>query len=99
MELFIIGFIVAANIIFILIKLGKERYTDASLDATLLVIITIVFGGSYASLVVGTVASLVISIYLYANPPDISRLKPAGKQDLDLGEFISELQSRTKRRY
>lgn len=99
MELFIIGFVVAANVIFILFKLSKDRYSDALLDLALLVTITIIFGGSYASLVVGTIASLIISIYLYANPPDLSKLKPTDKPDVDLGEFISELQSRTKRRY
>lgn len=69
MEFLIIGLAVAANIIFIKMKLERKRYEDGAFDAILLVIVTIVFGGSYAGLVVGTIASAFISLYLYASPP------------------------------
>lgn len=69
MELFIIGIVVALNIIIILSKFKANRYQDAILDTSLLALVTIVFSGSYAGLVVATVASLIISIYLYSNPP------------------------------
>lgn len=51
------------------VKLDRKRYEDAALDFTLLVIITVVFSGSYGALVVGTVASFFISIFFLASPP------------------------------
>ncbi len=69
MELAIIGIIVALNIIAIKIKFEKGRTEDGIFDCILLILVTIVFGGSYAGLVVGTIASLFISLYLYASPP------------------------------
>ena len=98
MELFIIGFIVAANVIFIMFKLKKSRTADAILDVMLLILITTVFSGSYASLVVGTVASLIISIYLYANPPKLPEID-SNKLDIDKDEFYKELKTRLQRRY
>jgi hypothetical protein len=73
MEFLIIGIATALNIIIIKMKLEKKRWEDATLDASLLVLITIVFGGSYAGLVVGTIASMVISFYLYASPPTFTK--------------------------
>ncbi len=69
MELLVIGIIVALNIIIVMLKVRHSRTADAILDASLLLLVTIVFGGSYAGLVVATVASLIISIYLFLHPP------------------------------
>lgn len=69
MELFIIGIVVALNIIIILRKFKNKRYEDGIFDSFLLVAVTVIFMGSYAGLVVATVASLLISIYLWASPP------------------------------
>lgn len=69
MELLVIGIVVALNIIIILRKFKASRTEDAIFDSILLGGITVVFSGSYAGLVVATVASLLISIYLYARPP------------------------------
>jgi hypothetical protein len=73
MEVLLIGIVTAINIIVVKMKFERGRWEDGSLDLTLLVIITLVFGGSYAGLVVGTVASMVISIYLYASPPTFTK--------------------------
>lgn len=88
MEFIIIGLVTAVNLIFVKKKLELKRYEDAALDLFLLVIITIVFGGSFGGLVVGMVASLAISIYLFINPPkfitrfinkdSLSKLPPFG---------------------
>ena len=67
----LIGLAVAANIIFILVKYKQHRFADATLDFILLGVVTLVFSGSYGALVVGTIASVVVSIYLYFSPPDI----------------------------
>ena len=69
MEFLVIGIVTALNLIFIKIKFEKHRYEDGLFDLGLLALLTVVFGGSYGGLVVGTVTSLVISIYFYANPP------------------------------
>ena len=95
MEAFIIGIVVAANIIFILYKVKKQRYSDAILDFILLALVTVVFMGSYAGLVVGTVASLVVSIYLYRNPPTINFDKSLPESN----DVFEEFKRRAKRRY
>lgn len=69
MELAIIGIVVALNIVIILNKFRAGRLEDGIFDTALLVLVTVVFMGSYAGLVVATVASLLISIYLWASPP------------------------------
>lgn len=69
MEYLIIGIAVFFNIAIIKWKFDKGRTTDASVDATLLVLVTVVFSGSYGALVVGTIASALISLYLLISPP------------------------------
>ena len=69
MEFLIIGIVVAANIVFIKMKFDKGRLEDAIFDSILLAIVTLLFSGSYAGLVVATIASLLISIFLLASPP------------------------------
>ena len=72
MEFLIIGIVTSCNVIFILHKWKLKRYSDAILDFIILAVIAILFSGSYGALVIGTVSSFIISIYLYANPPSIS---------------------------
>ena len=60
---------VAFNLMVIKWKYEKARYADATMDAACLFIVTTVFSGTYGSLVVGTIASAIISIYLYVFPP------------------------------
>jgi len=76
MELAIIGVVVAFNFLVIYAKVSAKRYLDAILDVTLLATISVLFGGSYAGLVVATVASAIISIYLFFKPPKIKLPSP-----------------------
>jgi hypothetical protein len=69
MEFLIIGIAVALNIIVIKMKFDRKRIEDGIFDSLLLATITVVFGGSFAGLVVGTIASFFISLYLLASPP------------------------------
>ena len=69
MEFMILGLVVALNFIIIKMKFDKQRYEDGVFDMALLGVITILFQGSYAGLVVGTIASLFISIFFLASPP------------------------------
>jgi hypothetical protein len=69
MEFVLIGLITAANLIFVKKKFELKRYEDGAFDLFLLIVITVIFGGSFGGLVVGMVASLAISMYLFASPP------------------------------
>lgn len=69
MNFILIAIAVALNIIIILRKFKAKRYEDGIFDSILLTLVTVIFMGSYAGLVVGTIASLLVSIYLWASPP------------------------------
>lgn len=69
MEFIIIGIVTALNFLFIKKKFDLKRYEDAAFDLLLLVAILFIFSGSYGALVVGMVASLIISISFYTSPP------------------------------
>ena len=69
MEFVVIGLAVAFNCIIIKEKFQRGRTEDGTFDLILLVVITLVFSGTYGALVVGTIASAFISIYFMASPP------------------------------
>lgn len=69
MEYLIIGLAVAFNLLVVIWKFQHNRILDALIDGSLLVLVAIVFSGTYGALVVGTVGSAVVSIYLLFNPP------------------------------
>ena len=73
MEFILVGVAVFFNIAFIKWKFDRKRYADVTLDLILLVLVAILFSGSYAALVVGSVASALVSLYLYVSPPKLSR--------------------------
>ncbi len=74
MSLLLIGIAVAFNFLTIKVKLERGRYADAILDGSLLAILSFLFGGSYDGLVVSTIASAIISVYLYKYPPTLPTL-------------------------
>lgn len=69
MEFLIIGVAVFFNIAFLKWKFDRERYGDATLDLILLVLVALLFSGSYGALVVGTIASALVSLFLFFSPP------------------------------
>ena len=71
MEAFIMGLATAFNILIIFRKIEKKRYQDAFFDGSLLVTLTLVFGGSLGGMLVATVASAIISLYFLWNPPKV----------------------------
>ena len=71
MFLLIIGIATAFNFMVIKYKVEKERYLDAILDLFTLSILSFIFMGTYDGLVVSTIASAIISVYLYFVPPKI----------------------------
>ena len=68
---FIIGIATAFNCLVIKYKFEKQRWADGTLDATLLVVLSLLFMGSFGGLVVATIASAIISVYLYFVPPKL----------------------------
>lgn len=69
MELLIIGVVTALNLMILKMKLEKARYADLGLDITALVVLNMFFGGTLAGMIIAMIASAIISIYLYFNPP------------------------------
>ena len=83
--LLIVGVAVAINILIIKVKLESKRVADALLDGTVLVALSFVFGGSFNGLITATVASSIVSLYLWKNPPKLTNMwneepGPPGKQ-------------------
>jgi len=81
----VMGIAAAFNILIIFKKIEKKRRQDAFFDATLLVVLSLVFGGSLGGMLVATVASAIISLYFLYNEPKIfpsfnSAEKPAEQQ-------------------
>ena len=72
-EFIVIGCAVFFNIAVIKWKYDKARYGDAILDFACLVAVAILFSGSYAALVVGTIASALVSMYLLVSPPKLPK--------------------------
>lgn len=71
MEFAIIGLAVFFNIAVVKWKYDKARYADATLDFTCLIAVAVLFSGSYGALVVGTIASALVSLYLLISPPKL----------------------------
>jgi len=71
----IMGVSTAFNILIIFKKIELERYQDAFFDGGLLILLTLVFGGSLGGMMVATVASFVISFYFLFNEPKFDLLK------------------------
>lgn len=74
MEFLIIGISVFLNIAILKWKFDHTRYLDAFVDTFLLAGVMFLFSGSYGALVVGTVASLLVSLYLLISPPKLPSL-------------------------
>ena len=74
MEFIIIGLAVSFNFLVIKVKFERNRYSDAILDLSLLAVISFMFAGSFGGLVVATVASFVISLFLLFFPPKLPAL-------------------------
>lgn len=68
MDLIIIGLAVAANLIIVLRKAQNGQYLNALIDGTLLGLVAVFFSVSTAALIIGTIGSLVVSLYLIKYP-------------------------------
>jgi hypothetical protein len=71
MEYFIVGIVTALNFLFIKKKFELKRYEDAIFDIALFVVILFLFAGSFGGMVVGMIASLLISVAFFFSPPKL----------------------------
>lgn len=88
MEFLVLGLVVAVNFIVVKMKLDRKRWEDAIFDVLTMLTVMALFSGSYAGLIVGSVASLFISLYFFASPPKFF----SGKQG-----FLHKFLERAKR--
>lgn len=72
MDLILVGIAVAFNILVVLWKLQNERLLDGVIDGLLLATVAVVFSGSTAALIIGTVGSALVSLYLLFKPIKVS---------------------------
>ena len=68
----VMGIAAAFNILIIKWKLENSRIGDASLDAAILILLSLVFGGTLGGMVIATVSSAIVSMYLLVFPPKFS---------------------------
>ena len=69
MEAAVIGIATAFNFIVIIFKFKRLRYEDACFDLAIFAIITWMFAGTISGMSVGMVASAIVSIWLWFDPP------------------------------
>lgn len=69
MEAAVIGIATAFNFIVIIFKFKRLRYEDACFDLGIFAIITWMFAGTISGMSVGMVASAIVSIWLWFDPP------------------------------
>lgn len=69
MEAAVIGIATAFNFIVILFKFKRHRYEDAFFDLAVFIVISYMFAGTIAGMSVGMVASAIVSIWLWFDPP------------------------------
>lgn len=72
----IVGVAVAFNILIIIWKLKRpKRRLDGIVDGILLVLVAVLFSGSTELLIIGTIGSAIVSIYLLISPIKIGDFK------------------------
>ena len=69
MEAAVIGIATAFNFIVILFKFKRHRYEDACFDLVIFIVISYMFAGTISGMSVGMVASAIVSIWLWFDPP------------------------------
>lgn len=77
--LLVMGIVSAFNFGVIIRKYRLKRYFDTLVDFSIMVIICILFAGTFSALAVGMVASMAVSIYLYFNPLTLKEVIPVSK--------------------
>ena len=74
MEFILFGVMTAFNFGIILSKLQKKQYLNATIDAMIMVVICVLFSGSFAALATGMTASAIFSLYLIWKKPTLASI-------------------------
>lgn len=70
MEALVIGIATAFNFIVIMFKFKRGRWEDAIFDTLIFIVISYMFAGTISGMSVGMVASAVVSIWMWFDPPN-----------------------------
>lgn len=71
MEALILGIATAFNFIVIKLKFERGRLADATLDLITILLLAGMFGGTVTGMMIAMIASVIISLYLFYNPPKL----------------------------
>ena len=69
-----LAIILAFDLLIVKWKFEHQRYADAIMDVSLLVIINYVLGGTLGGEIISAVAAMIISLYLLKFPPDYNKM-------------------------
>ena len=69
METLLMGAALGINLIVIMYKLRKGRILDGTIDGAVLVSLGLLMSGTITGLMIATIGSSVVSLYLLASPP------------------------------
>ena len=83
MDFAFLGVIAFFNFAVIIAKLNRSRYADATIDVASLFFLNTMFAGSFGGAVVATVASAVMSIYLFFTPLTFLILSNDNEQEIE----------------
>jgi len=91
-EALLIALATAFNALIIKWKVEKGRYEDAFIDVGILVVLASLFSGSMGGMVIATISSFIVSIYLLFSPP-----KFFTTLNIDKKSFVEEWKKRLPR--
>ena len=87
MEAILIALATAFNALVIKWKIEHNRFEDATLDVLILISLAALFGGTMGGMIIATISSFIVSIYLLFSPP---KLTSSSK----VKDFMTEFKSR-----
>jgi len=90
MEALLIGIATAFNVLIIKWKVEHGRYEDAALDTLVLLVLASIFAGTMGGLIIATISSFIVSIYLLFSPPTLLK-------SVDRGNLLEEWKKRLPR--
>ena len=88
MEALLIGVAASLNFLVIYWKIEHKRFIDAALDGGVLFLLTMMFNQSTGGMVIATIASAVISLFLLIKKPELPI------PDIDAKAFIEEFRKK-----
>lgn len=66
---YVMGVAASFNVLIIFWKVSKTRHFDAILDGSVLFALNYAFGGTLGGMIIATISSAIVSLYLLVKPP------------------------------